>query len=362
MTSKTIAAGILRAVGTLVAIAVLLWFLFQIRSVIAYICIAAIVALVGRPLVVFLKKRLKFGNVLAVITSITVMFGAFFGIMSLFIPLAIKQSKNLSLLNIDELRGNLQDLYAQVNNFLSEKGISLLESLEELDLPSKFDYNAIPDFLNSVFGALGSFSIGLFSVLFISFFFLKDSAMFDRGIMSLVKNENESRVKKSITKIRNLLTRYFVGLVVQIFILFVLYTVTLLIFGIDNAIVIAFLCALLNIIPYIGPVISGSLMLVLTMSSNLGQDFQSVILPTTLYVMIGFIIAQLLDNFISQPTIFSNSVKSHPLEIFLIIIIGGLLFGVIGMIIAVPAYTAIKVIAKEFLSEYKVVQRLTKNL
>ena len=106
----------------------------------------------------------------------------------------------------------------------------------------------------------------------------------------------------------------------------------LLIFGIENAIVIAFLCALLNLIPYVGPLIGGLLMLVLTMTENIQLDFQSQILPTTLYVMIGYVIAQLVDNFFSQPFIFSKSVKSHPLEIFLVILISGILFGVLGMV------------------------------
>jgi len=127
-------------------------------------------------------------------------------------------------------------------------------------------------------------------------------------------------------------------------------------------VVIAFLCALLNLIPYIGPLIGAFLMVVLTMSSNLGASFSEVILPKTTYVMIGFMIGQLVDNFFSQPFIFSKSVKSHPLEIFLVIIIGGLLFGVIGMITAVPSYTALKVIMKEFLSENKIVKELTKNI
>jgi predicted PurR-regulated permease PerM len=118
----------------------------------------------------------------------------------------------------------------------------------------------------------------------------------------------------------------------------------------------------MNLIPYIGPLIGGSIMLVLSMTSNVGADFQMVVLPTTIKVMVGYVLAQIVDNFVSQPLIFSNSVKSHPLEIFLIIIIGGLLFGVVGMIVAVPVYTALKVIAKEFLSEYKVVRKLTINL
>ena len=98
------------------------------------------------------------------------------------------------------------------------------------------------------------------------------------------------------------------------------------------------------------------------MSSNIGLDFQTVILPTAMYVMMGYILAQLIDNFISQPLIFSNSVKSHPLEIFLIIIIGGILFGVTGMIVAIPTYTAIKVILKAFLADNKIVKSLTKDL
>ena len=125
---------------------------------------------------------------------------------------------------------------------------------------------------------------------------------------------------------------------------------------------IAFLCALLNLIPYVGPLIGGALMLTLTMTSHLGEDFQTQILPTTIYVMIFYFVAQMIDNFVSQPRIFSQATKAHPLEIFLVIIIGGLLFGVTGMIVAVPLYTALKVILKEFLAENKIVKSLTKDL
>ena len=72
--------------------------------------------------------------------------------------------------------------------------------------------------------------------------------------------------------------------------------------------------------------------------------------------------AQLIDNFLSQPYIFSNSVKSHPLEIFLVILSGGILFGIVGMILAIPLYTVIKVFLKVFFSDNKLVKKLTKNL
>lgn len=317
---------------------------------------------IGRPIVLFLRGKLKFSNTVAVITTMLILIGLLVGLFRLFIPLIVEQGHNISLLNIDELQANVENLYNEIIGYFNLKQVDVEQSIKNSNILSKVDFSVIPNFLNSFISGLGNFSIGLFSVLFISFFFLKDSKLFEDGIMTLIPDNKELRSKKSFNKIKNLLSRYFVGLVFQILILFVIYTVVLLTFGVDSALIIAFLCALLNLIPYVGPLISGILMAVLTMSSNLGENFNHVILPKTIYVMIGFVIAQLVDNFFSQPFIFSKSVKSHPLEIFLIIIISGILFGVIGMIVAVPTYTALKVVLKEFLSNYKVVKHLTKNL
>ena len=362
MNSRIIGNGILRAFAILLGISLLLFFLYKIKSVIIYIAIAAVVSLIGRPIVIFLRRRLKFKNTLAVIVTMLLMVGIIIGLILMFIPLIVKQGQNLSLLDIEALQINIENLYREVIEYFAFNDIDIEQTIKDSDLFSGINFGAIPNFLNSLVGALGNFSIGFFSVIFIAFFFLKDSKLLEGGLMVLIPDNKETRLKKSMNTIKDLLSRYFVGLVFQILILFIIYTIVLLIFGIQNAIVIAFLCALLNLIPYIGPLVSGFLMLTLTMTSNLGYDFSTVILPKTIYVMIGFIIGQLVDNFFSQPFIFSNSVKSHPLEIFLVIIIGGLLFGVVGMIVAVPSYTAIKVILKEFLAENKIVKSLTKNL
>lgn len=366
MTSKTIAQGILRAVAIMLGITLLLYFLWQIQSVLAYLAIAAVVALIGSPVVYFLRRRLKFPNLLAVILTMLLLMGVFAGIIALFVPLLTEQGKNLSLLNINDLQNNINSLYEEITVYLGaspEMVGTLIEDSEiEKTLVNGMDIGFIPNFLNSILEVLSTASIGLFSVLFISFFFLKDRLLLQKGILAFVPKSKESGTKNSIGKINDLLSRYFVGLLLQIFVLFVIYVITLLIVGIENAIVIAFLCALFNIIPYVGPIIGGLVMILLTMTSNLGMDFSTVILPKAGYVFIGLVVGQLIDNFFSQPFIFSNSVKSHPLEIFLIIIIAGLLFGVVGMIVAVPGYTAIKVILKEFLSENKVVKSLTKSL
>ena len=362
MNSKIIANGILRAIAIIAGIALLLVFLNKIQSVIAYIAIASVISLIGRPIVLFLRRRLKFKNSIAVIVTMALLLGMFLGLAWLFVPLIIKQGQNLSLLNINELQRNIEYLYYEIVRYFNLHQIDIEASIKQSNLLSIIDYSLIPNLLNSIVSGLGSFGMGFFSVLFISFFFLKDSQLFENGILTFIPDSKESHWKNSSTKIKDLLSRYFVGLIFQILILFIIYTIGLLIVGVDNAVVIAFLCALLNLIPYIGPLIGAFLMLILTMTSNLGSSFNEVILPNAFWVFIVFIVGQLIDNSLSQPIIFSKSVKSHPLEIFLVLLIAGILFGVVGLIVAIPAYTSIKVILKEFLSDNKIVKKLTKNI
>ena len=362
MNSKLISNGILRAIAVLAAVLFLGYFLLLIQSVLIYIIIAAIIALIAKPMILFLRKKLKFPNTIAVVCTMVLFVSLIIGITGMFIPLVIEQGESLSLLKTTALEENIGNLITQANDYFTSKNINILSELQGADVFASL--KSIPNLLNSIVGAFGSFSVGLFSVLFISFFFMKDSKMFKSALLTLMPKGTEDRFSHSLEKINDLLSRYFIGLVIQITILFVIYTIILLVIGVSNALVIAFLCALLNIIPYVGPLISAFLMIVLTMTSGLGQDldFQAEILPKTVYVMIGFIIAQVVDNFASQPIIFSKTTKSHPLEIFLIIIIGGLLAGPLGMIIAVPSYTVLKVILKEFISDNKIVSSLTKDI
>lgn len=362
MNSKIIAYGILRAISIVFGILLVCYFFYKIGSVIVYIATAVVISLIGRPIVLFFKNRLKFRNTVAVIVTMLLLIGFIVGLVLLFIPLIVEQGHNLSLLDIKRLQINIESLYQEVIVYFQVKNINIEQSFDSSNWLSKLDYSLIPNFLNSVISGFGSFSVGLFSVLFISFFFLKDNKLFENGILIFLPKSKESQLTNSYNKIKDLLSRYFTGLIFQILIIFIIYTVGLLIVGVDNAIVIAFLCALLNLIPYVGPIVGGILMLTLTMTSSLSEEFENIILSKTIWVAVVFMIGQLIDNFISQPVIFSKSVKSHPLEIFLVILIAGILFGVVGLIVAVPAYTAIKVVLKEFLNENEIVKKLTKGL
>ncbi len=360
--SNTIANGILKAFITLLIAALILYFIFKIHLIFIYLIISLVLTLIGNPILSFLKRRLKFNNLFATITTLIIYILIILGFIMLFVPLVSDQSKNLSLLNTAQVEENIRQLTENIVVFLDSHNIDTSKLLKESNITSKIDFNFIPNFLNSFIGTLGNFGMGLASVLFITFFFLKDKIQFIVGIKKILPDSQEEKILNSLNKINHLLSNYFIGLLIQLFIVFILYLIVLLIFGVSNAVIIAFLCAILNIIPYIGPLIGSVFAGILTMINNLGQDFQSEILPTTIYVLIGFWIVQLIDNNLSQPIIFSKSVKSHPLEIFLVILIAGILFGIMGMVIAVPLFTILKVFAKEFFPDHKIIQIFTKNI
>ena len=362
METNNLSNNIVKATLKLSLIALGIFIFLKLKILLVYLLLAAVIALIGRPIVIFLKTKLKFGNLLATSITLLLLVSTILGVVSLFIPLVIQQGENLSLLNLNALEENLNQLLKEISGYFKLEESNFKDSASLKSLFNVENLEAIPEFLNYLLSLVGSFTMGLFSVTFISFFFIKDSRLLENAILIFVNDKSEDKLKKSFEKIKNLLSRYFLGLLLQISILLVLYSIILLVFGIKNAFVIAFLCALLNLIPYIGPLFGAFLMMFLTMTSNLEADFSTVILPKTIYVMIGFTIGQLVDNIFSQPYIFSNSVKSHPLEIFIVILAGGTLMGTIGMIVAIPLYTSLRVILKEFLSDNKIVKSLTQNL
>ncbi len=272
-----------------------------------------------------------------------------------FIPLLVEQARNLSLLNSTELQSSVNNIIEKYSDLYFTNDSNFINSIVNSKLFNQIDLSYITDLLNSIIASLGSFSIGIFTIIFITFFFLKDSEIIINKIKLLIPKAMKSNVNKSISQINHLLSRYFLALIIQITILFILYLILLAIVGINNILIIAFLCALLNLIPYIGPLISGFLLTILTLTNYIDIDFGSIIVSKTVYVVIGFVIVQAIDNFLIQPILFSKSVKSHPLEIFLVILVFGYIFGVTGLILAVPCYTIIKVILRTVYSKNLVV-------
>ena len=362
MFSGFVPNSLFKSIFYLISLILIGYIIYELKIIAGYVIIASILTLLARPVVKLLTSKLKFGSTLASIVAISFILIVISGVISLLIPLVLEQGKNLSLLNVNAFQDKINTLYIEFNGYLNKFNIDLSQSLIDIEGLTKNSVEAIPVLLNSVGSILGSITLGILSVIFITFFLLKDGEYFEKLFTQLFPTKMKKRIEKSLIEIKVLLSRYFLGLLFQITILFTIYTIILLIFGVKDAVVIAFLCALLNLIPYIGPLIGIILMSFLTMTSYLGEDFSSVIIPKTIYVIIGYVFAQLIDNFLSQPYIFSNSIKSHPLEIFLVILSGGILFGIVGMILAIPLYTVIKVFLKVFFSNNALVKKLTKNI
>jgi predicted PurR-regulated permease PerM len=318
--------------------------------------------LIANPVVLFLKNKLKFSNSLAATTTIIFFVLMMIGFILLFVPLIISQANNLSLLDTNALQKQFVEMEHSLETYFNIQHLDLNKVIKDSKVTSMLDFSYFTGFINSIINFMADMGMGLVSVFFITFFFIKDQESFKVTARKILPDTNEDKILNSVTKINHLLTRYFIGLLLQLTVVFILYLIVLMIFGNKNAFVIAFLCAILNVIPYIGPIIGTILAGILTMISLIGHDFSTEILPKTIYVIIGFLVVQAIDNNISQPIISSKSVNSHPLEIFLITLISGITFGIVGMIVAIPAFTMLKVILKEFFPNNKIVSVLTERI
>ena len=134
--------------------------------------------------------------------------------------------------------------------------------------------------------------------------------------------------------------------------------------GIDfqQALVMGLILGILNVIPYVGPWLGLFIAIIMGVASHMNQDFTTVVIPLVSYMIIVEAVTHLIDNIVFQPVIFSNSVRAHPLEIFVVVLAAGFAAGIPGMILGIPAYTVLRVFAREFFYNFKAVQKITSGL
>lgn len=363
---------VLRYILILLAIALFLVAAWYLSAIVIYIIISAVLALIGRPLADRLQKinikdkplpsALAAGLTLITIWAVMVTF------FVVFIPLVIQEGQALSSINVNEVVENLQEPIQKVEDIYSEytppDEQKPLKEVASERLKSLLSISNITNVFSAITGALGNIFIALFSITFITFFFLKEKNMLTRFILLIVPTKWDSEALHAMLSIKKLLSRYFIGLVVQISLIFTGVTIGLSIVGLDfnHVLLIALFAGLINVIPYIGPILGIIFGLAIGIVTHLHMDFYNELLPLLGYMTLAFLIVQLMDNFLFQPLIFSNSVKAHPLEIFLVILAAGTLAGIGGMVLAIPSYTILRVIAKEFFSKYRFVKKLTEKI
>ena len=357
----------LRRLAGTAGMALLIAGLVHFSDLTAYLIISIGLSFIGRPLVRWVdgieiagrSPSAAFGAVVALVT----MFLAFGLLINLFIPLVAAEAQVLASLDFQGIAQRFERKLAEFEPLLGQGGADPSLWLDSTTLgkglSSILGPSGIGGVLGSAFSALGSLVIATFSIAFMTFFFLKDRQLFPGIIQALTPDSYTERVERILENSTALLTRYFIGLAAQVAIITTVITGGLLILGVPNAFLIGFLAGLLNLIPYVGPLIGAGLGLGIILTTHLQVP--------EVWSLIGkagavFLLAQLVDNLFTQPVIFAGSVKAHPLEIFLLISIAGSIAGITGMMLAIPAYSLLRVVAKEFLSGFKVIQTLTERL
>ncbi len=343
---------------------------WSFSSIITYILIAAVIAFVGHPLMDLLQRirigKYRMPRFLGALITLLTLVGVVVGFFYAFVPILVRQAAFFAEIDVVELIEGLEEPIQQFQLWAIERGfIAEGESVEQIiatQLSSVFSYANVSDLFGRIIGIAGSLFIGVFAVLFISFFFIKDEHLFTNAILLFVPDAYHEKITTIIKDTRYLLSRYFIGVLGEIIFMITLLTLGGMIIGVKNAFFIGFIGGLMNIIPYLGPVIGASLGALFVASANLDASFYDVTLPLMFSIVIVFIVCNLLDNIFIQPAIYSTSVKSHPVEIFLVLLVGGSLAGILGMFLAIPTYTFLRVIAKQFFSGFKVIRKITERI
>lgn len=344
-------------------------------NVLVYILSAVVVSLIGHPIVrIFRKihiKKLHIPDWISALLTILIIVAMLALIIAVMIPMVMNIINEASVASDSTVSGT--SWIEGVNQWLIGifpglgPDFNLITSLLKV-LSDALSFSGVTGFVGSVAGVVVDIVVGVFTVSFISFFFLKDETLFGRIICALVPNKIEQMVSKTLDEIRQLLSRYFVGLLLEMLgVALINFLGIWLIARLDvsYALGIAVIAGILNIIPYIGPLIGeviGALLGMILKAGIPGIGLDVNVWLFGLIILAIMLAVQLIDNFVFQPLIYSTSIKAHPLEIFIVFLMAGHVGGIVGMLVAIPAYTVIRVIAVRFFYRFKVIQRLVPDL
>lgn len=333
--------------------------MWYFSSLALYFAFSLIITLILTPVAQFLErvpiwKGRRMPAWTASMICLLLGFSVLTTIFIMFVPLAVQQAKILSNLDFNTLISSLNQPLSDLERALKEAGIieQDLKAVISSYLKEKVNTLLNADNLSSIFGGLlgftGDFFITIFSITFISFFLLKDGQNIRRELVDLLPIQHQKKVNDVLNRIGMLLSRYLVGLVMQVTAITILVSSAFYLLGLDNGLIIGLFAGIANLVPYLGPLLGATFALIITLSTYLGTAGLSLaIVPQVIKVIATFAGMQLMDNAVFQPVIFSNSVRAHPLEIFTVIIMGGKAGGILAMVLAIPTYTIIRVIVQE---------------
>ena len=336
---KTTPQTFLKFIAGAAVAAAVLFLVWYFSSIVVYILISAVLAVVGNPLVKRLAalhiKGWKVPRWLAALVTLIVIWVVLATLCSLFVPLVFNKIYQLSNLDFAAVVQSIEEPIAQAQGYLHE-------------------FFAI---VNVVLSSV----IAIFSITFITFFFLRDEGLFYAMVTAMFPERYHENITRALDSVTLLLARYFTGILSESLMLMVAVSLTMMAFGMKaaDAAFIGLVMGVMNVVPYAGPLIGGIVSVFVGIVTPIG----GMTVGHTAFIIAGsLLILKGIDDFVVQPTLYSERVKAHPLEIFLVILIAGSMAGILGMLLAIPSYTVLRVFAKEFFSQFRLVRKLTEKI
>jgi predicted PurR-regulated permease PerM len=356
-----------------IGIALAAYLTWYFRSIIAYIIIAGVISLIGRPIVDLLNsihiRKIRFPKAMSSLLTLLLLYGLLALFFVIFIPLVSRQIDALSGFDAGEMVRGLQEQFEKLDTLVRKLYKNMppdstlydlaVEKITEILKPA-----SITNMAGNLVGIVGKAVVALVAVTFLAFFFLKDEGLFKETMMVMVPTQYEERIRNVLHSIKQLLIRYFIGIIIQSSIVLIIVTIGMTIVGFPfhQALVMGLLIGIFNVIPYLGPWLGGSIAVLMGVATAITTGGFPAIWLLIIYMVIVIACTQILDNNLFAPMIYSRSVNAHPIEIFIVIMAIGSFAGIPGMIVAVPAYTALRVFAREFFNNFGPVRKITSGL
>lgn len=190
----------------------------------------------------------------------------------------------------------------------------------------------ITGFVKGTFSFIG----GLLLILVFTFLFLLHREKYENFAVMLYSEDRKSEAKKMIGSISKVAQQYLTGRLISIFILAILYIIGFTIIGLKNALLLAVIAAIMTFIPYIGPFLGGFVPFFMAIVS--GSFNQSI------WVLVIITLAQLFDNYFIEPYVVGGSVNISPFFTIFILILGGVVWGIAGVILFLPLLGILKIV------------------
>lgn len=340
-------------------------------NIVAYILVAGVLAIMCQPLVEKVASlrvgKVKIPRWMAAVVGVVTMWLVIAVFFVLFIPLISGKVADLAHLDYQSMLAALREPMANIGHFLDKyfkvdiSEASLTAMLSE-QVQKMLNVGALNSVFSSVFSVAGSVAVAAVSISFIAFYFMKEEGLFLKILLAVAPARYADNVTRAVDKITKMLSRYFLGVLGQSTIMMLIISVVLMCFGFrpQDAFFVGVIEGVFNIIPYVGPWVG------FVLSGLAGMTFVapgSMSVGVVLLVIAGTVLlAQFVDNYFVSPNIFSRQMNAHPLEIFIVTLVAGSCSGIVGMLVAIPAYTVLRILAKEFLYNLRLVRELTAKM